>query len=507
MSGGGGASRAFDFTREPVSLREKYGNHLAGQQCLLARRLVEAGVGVVAIRFSPDGRGDYDRSGISWDDHAVHGNIFKIMRQRGPQFDQSVSALIEDLEERGMADDVLVVLVGEFGRTPRIYVHKGCPGRGHWGPAGCALLFGGGLQMGQVIGQTNDKGERPAERPITYEELLATIYHVMGVDTDHKFINHVGQPVPILPSGKPIAELVGSREEPRSRTGNSGGRTSLETAKYRENSNELSVTLPVEATNAQLLALDNLSRLESLTLADTQVDDRGMSVISQCRALRQLRLNGTPITDAGLAHITDLDHLEELNISFTRITADGLHHLASLMRLRQLSFNGTSISLSDVSRLFVQRQGRPLTDALLAMGLATASDDGNVIAVNVAGSSFGDEQLEQLEPSEKLRELHLAATQVTDAGMESIVRFTQLERLFLARCEVGDVAMQHVSRLEKLESLNLYGTRITTAALDQLGQLKKLRFLYITDVKLQAAAVDRLQQQLPQLKITDYTPV
>jgi len=504
---GGAASRAFDFTREPVSLRERYGNHLAGQQCLLARRLVEAGAGVVAIRFSPDGRGDYDRSGIGWDDHAVHGNIFQIMRQRGPQFDQSVSALIEDLEERGMADDVLVVLVGEFGRTPRIHVHKGCPGREHWGPSGCAMLFGGGLQMGQVIGQTNDKGERPAERPTSYEDLLATIYHVMGVDTDHKFINHVGRPVPILPSGKPIAELVGSRAEPRSRTGNSGGRTSLETAKYRENSNELSVTLPVEATNAQLLALDNLSRLESLTLADTQVDDRGMSVISQCRALRQLRLNGTPITDAGLAHIADLDHLEELNISFTRITAAGLHHLASLMRLRQLSFNGTPISLSDVSRLFVQRQGRPLTDALLAMGLATASADGNVIAVNVAGSSFGDEHLKQLEPSEKLRELHLAATQVTDAGMESIVRFTQLERLFLAKCEVGDAAMQHVSRLEKLESLNLYGTRITTAALDQLGQLKKLRVLYITDVKLQAAAVDRLQQQLPQLKITDYTPV
>ena len=95
--------------------------------------------------------------------------------------------------------------------------------------------------------------------------------------------------MPILPSGKPIAELVGSRAEPRSRTGNSGGRTSLETAKHRENSNELSVTLPVEATNAQLLALDNLSRLESLTLADTQVDDRGMSGMSQCRALRQLR--------------------------------------------------------------------------------------------------------------------------------------------------------------------------------------------------------------------------
>lgn len=181
LSGGGGA-KAFDLSRETPEVRARYGLHLAGQQCLLARRLVEAGVGIIAVRFSPDGRGDYDRTMIGWDDHAVHGNIFEIMRQRGPQFDQSVSALIEDLEQRGMRDDVLLVVMGEFGRTPRIHVHKGCPGREHWGPAGCALLYGGGLAMGQIVGSTNDKGEHPHDRPLTYQSLLATMYHTLGVD-------------------------------------------------------------------------------------------------------------------------------------------------------------------------------------------------------------------------------------------------------------------------------------------------------------------------------------
>jgi hypothetical protein len=206
---GGGAARAFDLSREKAEIRERYGRHLSGQQCLLARRLVEAGVGMVAIRFSPDGRGDYDRTMIGWDDHAVHGNIFEIMRQRGPQFDQSVSALIEDLDDRGMHNDVLVVLVGEFGRTPRIHVHKGCPGREHWGPAGCALVYGGGLQMGQVVGSTNDKGEYPHTRPLTYQCLLATIYRALGINHEHTFINEAGRPVPILPTGEPISELLG----------------------------------------------------------------------------------------------------------------------------------------------------------------------------------------------------------------------------------------------------------------------------------------------------------
>ncbi len=205
---GSGAARAFDLSREPDDIRRRYGLHTAGQQCLLARRLVEAGVNVVAVRFCPDGRGDYEKTMIGWDDHAVHGNIFAIMRQRGPQFDQSLSALIEDLSNRGLEDEVLVVVVGEFGRTPRIHVHKGCPGREHWGPAGCALVFGGGLNMGQVIGSTNDKGEQPLDRPLKYQSLLATIYHSLGINHEHTFVNSVGRPVPILSQGEVIRELV-----------------------------------------------------------------------------------------------------------------------------------------------------------------------------------------------------------------------------------------------------------------------------------------------------------
>ena len=210
LSGSGKAARAFDLSREDRRTRERYGLETSGQQALLARRLVEAGVDVVAVRFSPDGRGDGDRSGIGWDDHAVHGNIFQVMRRRGPQFDRAVSALIEDLDDRGLSDEVLVVLAGEFGRTPRIYVRKGCPGREHWGPAGNVMLFGGGLARGQIIGSTNDKGERPATRPLTPKDVLATIYHAMGIDTERTFNSVSGRPVPVLHDGQAIRELIGS---------------------------------------------------------------------------------------------------------------------------------------------------------------------------------------------------------------------------------------------------------------------------------------------------------
>lgn len=209
LSGSGRAARAFDLSGEKRSVRERYGLTTSGQQTLLARRLVEAGVGVVAVRFSPDGRGDGDRSGIGWDDHAVHGNIFDVMRRRGPQFDQSVSALIEDLSERGLDDKVLVVLAGEFGRTPRVSNFRGTPGREHWGPAGCVLVYGGGLRMGQVIGSTTTNGEVPKERPLKTQDVLATIYHTLGIDTREEFFNAAGRPIPILSTGEPVRELVG----------------------------------------------------------------------------------------------------------------------------------------------------------------------------------------------------------------------------------------------------------------------------------------------------------
>lgn len=208
------ATAAFDLDREDRRTRERYGLNTAGQQALHARRLVEAGVSVVAVRFCPDARGDADRSGVGWDDHAVHGNIFTVMRRRGPQFDQAVSALIEDLAQRGLDRNVLLVVAGEFGRTPRISYANGetfntghGPGRDHWGAAGCALVFGGGMPMGQVIGATNRLGEFPIDRAVQPQDLLATIYRFLGINPEHQFVNHSGRPIAVLPFGTPIREL------------------------------------------------------------------------------------------------------------------------------------------------------------------------------------------------------------------------------------------------------------------------------------------------------------
>ena len=197
------AEHAFDLSQEDPRLRARYGMHKAGQQALLARRLVEAGVSVVSVRFHPTGPW-HD----SWDDHPSGTHVFGTMKGRGPLVDQSVSALFEDLAQRGLDKHVLVLLAGEFGRTPRIRNFNGVPGRDHWGPAGSCVLFGGGLNMGQVIGQTNRHGEHPLTRPIHPSDVLATIYRFMGVDTTRQFIDHAGRPLPILPQGQPIRELA-----------------------------------------------------------------------------------------------------------------------------------------------------------------------------------------------------------------------------------------------------------------------------------------------------------
>lgn len=498
---GDGAARAFDLSREGVEVRDRYGMHLSGQQCLLARRLVEAGVGVVAVRFSPDGRGDYDKTMIGWDDHAVHGNIFEIMRKRGPQFDQSVSALVEDLEQRGMRDDVLVVVLGEFGRTPRIHVHKGCPGREHWGPAGCAFVYGGGLTMGQVVGSTNDKGERPEDRPVTYQELLATIYHAMGVNTDHTFLNHSGRPVPILPTGQPIAELTGSTS-----SGNVVVRSANKTLVRRANNDDAALTLPAGATGADLAGQPDMHLMESLIAHDSAIDDEGLTHLTRCRALKRLQLNGAPITDAGLVHLRGLTTIEELSLTGTRVTDVGLVHIQALTRLKRFVFNGTTITLSGVVRLVVQDQRRTLGDALRALGLARFDDQGDIVAIDVAGTPFGDEEMQHLKQLPTLKELHLAATGVTDAGMVHVRDVPQLERLYLAKCAVSDAGLAHIANLSRLRAINLYGTQITSAGLEHLMGLEELRLLLITDVKLKPVAIEKLKNKLPHLTVTDFTP-
>lgn len=208
---------AFDLTREPEPVRQRYGMHAWGQQCLMARRLVEAGVDIVATEFD----GPLCGRVANWDDHAVNHHVFDALRYRAPFFDQAVSALIEDVYQRGLDRRVLIVVTGEFGRTPRIShvassgggVASGSqgtvqPGRDHWPRANSMLFAGGGIPTGQVIGATDARGEDPIERRVGPGDFLATIYRHLGIDYRRVAIpNFAGRPVPILNEGDAIAEL------------------------------------------------------------------------------------------------------------------------------------------------------------------------------------------------------------------------------------------------------------------------------------------------------------
>ena len=149
--------------REDPKLRDRYGRNVIGQRCLLARRLVEAGVRLVTVDF-PCVPG---QKAFSWDDHASVWNIFEQMEIRLPVLDAAVSALIEDVHARGMERDTLIVVMGEMGRTPKLSNFKGQPGREHWGSAMSVLMSGGGMPMGQVVGSTTSKGEEPKDRRLT----------------------------------------------------------------------------------------------------------------------------------------------------------------------------------------------------------------------------------------------------------------------------------------------------------------------------------------------------
>jgi uncharacterized protein (DUF1501 family) len=176
---------------------------------LTARRLVEAGARFVQCQANLRLRADTGRT-TTWDDHSVNCDIFKAHEERMPLFDRAVSALIEDLYQRGLDRHVLFVFCGEFGRTPRIENKnpKGRPGRDHWPRAMSVLLAGGGLKMGQVIGATNARGEEPTHRAMDSNCLLATIYHRFGIDTNHVFHDRSGRPIAILQHGEPVQELL-----------------------------------------------------------------------------------------------------------------------------------------------------------------------------------------------------------------------------------------------------------------------------------------------------------
>jgi hypothetical protein len=184
----------------------------------MARRLAEAGVEIIATEFDGPLCGRVQ----NWDDHAVNHHVFDALKFRLPFFDQAVSALIEDIYQRGLDRRVLVVVAGEFGRTPRIsYVASSGageasgpagtvqPGRDHWPNANSMIFAGGGIHTGQVIGATDARGEEPVERRVGPGDFLATIYRHLGIDSERTtLVTRDGRPTPILSSGKPIDELA-----------------------------------------------------------------------------------------------------------------------------------------------------------------------------------------------------------------------------------------------------------------------------------------------------------
>ena len=200
------AREAFDIEREDPRIRARYGKHLWSQQTLIARRLVEAGVSFVTLDLS------YHTSSGTWDNHGipggVYGGISKGLGPLLPLFDHLYTTLLTDLEERGLLDDVLVVAMGEFGRTPNIGTQGSTDGRNHWPVVMSMLLAGGGLRHGQVIGASESDGADIALRPVTPADLAATIYRHMDVPLDTTYLDSRGRPRYIIEEGgQPLREL------------------------------------------------------------------------------------------------------------------------------------------------------------------------------------------------------------------------------------------------------------------------------------------------------------
>jgi len=184
------ARETFDVSREDPRTRDLYGNSSLGRQMLLARRLCESGVGFVTLHHG------------GWD---MHGNIAQSMRTTAPMVDHAVAAFVQDVHQRGLERDILLVITGEFGRTPRI---NGGAGRDHWAPLSTLALAGGGLRMGQVVGESSSRAEVPRTTPITPQDLMATVFRVLGLPQNLHYNDQTGRPIPMVNNGRPIAELI-----------------------------------------------------------------------------------------------------------------------------------------------------------------------------------------------------------------------------------------------------------------------------------------------------------
>lgn len=200
----GKAKAAFNVSREPEALRNRYGRHTWGQSCLLARRLIEAGVRLVHVNW-PREPGDSAVDNPMWDTHAL--NADRLQDTLCPLLDVTFAALLDDLDERGLLDETLVVAVGEFGRTPKI---NGVGGRDHWGPVFSCVLAGAGISGGQVFGASDRNGAYPVVDPIRPHDLTATIYHLLGIPHDGVFHDRANRPHS-LTLGAPLQRLIGDQ--------------------------------------------------------------------------------------------------------------------------------------------------------------------------------------------------------------------------------------------------------------------------------------------------------
>ncbi|HYH67893.1 MAG TPA: DUF1501 domain-containing protein [Urbifossiella sp.] len=192
--------QALDVRREPAKTRDSYGHTVFGQGCLAARRLVEAGSRFVTVFWD-----EFGLAGSGWDTHWEH--YPRMRNELMPGFDRGYSGLIADLHQRGMLDDTLVLVLSEHGRTPKLNNAKGA-GRDHWSQAYSALLAGGGVARGKVVGKTDSIGATVADRPVSPKDVLATTFHLLGYDLETMLTDRANRPVPLVPHGQVVRDVL-----------------------------------------------------------------------------------------------------------------------------------------------------------------------------------------------------------------------------------------------------------------------------------------------------------
>jgi uncharacterized protein (DUF1501 family) len=192
---------ALDVSKEPPRVRDSYGMTLFGQSALVARRLVEAGSRFVSVFWD-----EYGLAGSGWDTHWDH--YPRMRNELLPGLDMAFAGLIRDLDERGMLDETLVLCLSEHGRTPKITTGKG-GGRDHWSQCYTSILAGGGIARGNIVGKSDKIAGSVAERPVSPKDILATTYHLLGIDPHTHLTDRTGKPVPLVQDGAVVAEALG----------------------------------------------------------------------------------------------------------------------------------------------------------------------------------------------------------------------------------------------------------------------------------------------------------